>query len=498
MKLNLRTWEKRPFLLIPILLILMLAACGGGGETKNDSEVADTEDNSPTAVPEPTVEPTPTADERLDRGIALLEEGAYAEAVTELEAANLQDPDNVEILANLGGGYLELDRAEESIAVLEQALAIDPEHPLALANLCTVRGLAGDPDVIELCQAALAAAPDSANVHNGLGVAYFNNDQLDLAAEQFLASIEIDPNSANPQNNLGLVYANQGKDDLAVEQYQKALAIDPDYEIAYANLGLLYLNSGDYQQSVENYTSAIELNPNQPGSFRNRGSAYYNLGDVDLALENYEEAARLDPTDIQSVNNLGYINLDLGQQEEGIGYLQTALEIDPTRVYYLLDIALAQTDLGQTEEAIASFTTYLEAAPDADNRAAVEAEIARLTSSNYIEQALANEGETDFTNPASVLLAVFRAAATADYATLPQLCDPQGENDGDTALICEVTAEHELAGDFESFFAKGEIVGDVVIDGEFAEIPFIFGPDNSQEETMRLILRDGQWYLYEF
>ena len=152
-------------------------------------------DTPPTATPEPTVEPTPSAEERLDRGIELFESGDFEAAVAELEAANLQDPDNVEILANLGGGYLELDRAEDSIAVLEQALAIDAEHPLAMSNLCTMRALIGDVDVIDLCQAALAANPNNAGAHNGLGVAYFNTDQLDLAAEQFMAAIEIDPES---------------------------------------------------------------------------------------------------------------------------------------------------------------------------------------------------------------------------------------------------------------------------------------------------------------
>jgi tetratricopeptide (TPR) repeat protein len=500
---NVTLWEKRPFFLISILLILMLAACGGSSEPESPAETANNGDNTPadtppTATPEPTVEPTPSAEERLDRGIELFESGDFEAAVAELEAANLQDPDNVEILANLGGGYLELDRAEDSIAVLEQALAIDAEHPLAMSNLCTMRALIGDVDVIDLCQAALAANPNSAGAHNGLGVAYFNTDQLDLAAEQFMAAIEIDPESANPQNNLGLVYANQGMNDLAIAQYQKAIEIDPDYEIAYSNLGLLYLNSGEMALAIENYTKAIELNPHELTSFRNLAIAYYDTGELALAIENNEAALQINPNDLQTNNNLGYIHAELQQFEEAIPYWQSAYALEPSRTYYLVDIGLAQTELGQLAEAISSFTAYLEAAPNAENSAAVEAEIARLTSLNYIEQAATNEGAVDFTNPASVLTAVFKAAATANYADLPLLCDPLGENDEDTALICEITADHERAADFESFFAKGMISGELVIDGDFAEIPFIFGPDNDQEETMRLILRDGKWHLYDF
>lgn len=501
-------WRKRPFSLILILLIALLVACGGSSEPENISEAPENvventptvlpTDAPPTATPEPTIEPTRTAAERLDLGIELLDAGNFAEAAAELEAAKLQDPNNVEVLANLGGAYLELDQAAKSIAVLEQALTIDPDHSLSMLNMCTIRGLNGDVDVIALCQAALASDPNNAGAHNGLGIAYVNNDQLELAAEQFLAAIEIDPDSANPQNNLGLVYAKQGENDLAIEQYQKAIEIDPSYDIAYGNLGLMYLRLEEFDLAVENYNKAIELNPNDPGSYRNLGLTYLNLGEPALAAENYQEALRLDPTDLQSINNIAYTYSDLGQHEDAIEHWLLGLELDPSRVYYLVDIALAQTELDQLGEAIATFEIYLEAAPNADNREAVEAEIVRLASIYYIEQAIANEGKTDFTNPASVLLAVFNAAAMANYANLPQLCDPLGENDGDTALICEITADHDLVADFKSFFATGTINGELMISGEFAEIPFTFGPENDQEEVMRLILRDGQWYLYDF
>lgn len=103
----------------------------------------------------------------------------------------------------------------------------------------------------------------------------------------------------------------------------------------------------------------------------------------------------------------------------------------------------------------------------------------------------------DFTDPASVLQAVFDSARLSDYSQLAGLCDPQGENDSDTALICEITAGHTNEDDFIEYFGQGHINGEVVINGDRAELPFLFGPDGDQEETMIFILRDGQWYLFE-
>lgn len=500
--------NKNIFGIIALILLLIVTACGGGGEVAvEETAVSPTEPSPPaeastevvpTDEPEPTPIPTPTAEERLDLAISLMDEGAYTEAAAELEAANEQTPNNIDILANLGGAYIEMDRLQEAEAVLSQAYEIDDTASLTLLNLCTVRSLSGQAEVIDLCQAALAANPDNANAHNGLGIAYFNTEQLDLAAEQFMTAIALAPDEPDPQNNLGLVYANQGQADLAIEQYQKAIAADPTYTIAYGNLGLLYQNLEEYELAVESYTTALELNPEDAEYYRGRALAYVNLGDLPLAIEDYETSLEYDPTNMRAINNLAYANAEIGELEKAVEYWQLGIDIDPTRVEYLIDMGLTQTELGDLEGAIVSFNTYLEAAPEAENRAAVEEEIARLTALLDGESTIPNLEAVDFTDPAAVLEAVFVAAQTESYDALPWLCDPLFYNDGDTTLICQMNAEHDNVAEFVSFFANGRISGEVTIDGEFAEIPFVFGPENDREEVMRLILRNDKWYLYEF
>jgi hypothetical protein len=107
-------------------------------------------------------------------------------------------------------------------------------------------------------------------------------------------------------------------------------------------------------------------------------------------------------------------------------------------------------------------------------------------------------GEVDFTDPASVLQAVFAAAQTQDFSALSRLCDPLGDHDGDTQLICEITDDHPDKDAFVSYFAKAKIAGEPIIQGDEAHIPFTFGPNGDEEETMVLIQRDGKWYLLSF
>lgn len=121
-----------------------------------------------------------------------------------------------------------------------------------------------------------------------------------------------------------------------------------------------------------------------------------------------------------------------------------------------------------------------------------------MMSSLAASDAVAAGPGVDMEDPASVLQAVFDAARTEDFSLLGGLCDPLGQNDGDTALICAITADHPDRDSFVAYFAKGTIAAEALIQGDRAEVPFLFGPEGDQEETMVLVQRDGKWYLAEF
>jgi hypothetical protein len=120
--------------------------------------------------------------------------------------------------------------------------------------------------------------------------------------------------------------------------------------------------------------------------------------------------------------------------------------------------------------------------------------------SNTTGSATAAAGDIDLTNPVAVVQAVFAAADTDEFDTLAGLCDPIGENDGDTRDICNLATDEANRGSFVESFATGRITGGVQLseDGSQIEIGILFGPDGQREETMTLINRDGKWYLFSF
>jgi len=91
-----------------------------------------------------------------------------------------------------------------------------------------------------------------------------------------------------------------------------------------------------------------------------------------------------------------------------------------------------------------------------------------------------SESQMDLSTPERTLEAVFEAARTEDFASLAGLCDPLGEF-------------KPFRESFVEYFSKGKINGEALIspDGTTADVPFL-------EETMRLVNRNGNWYLLEY
>ncbi|HHG85591.1 MAG TPA: hypothetical protein ENJ82_12660 [Bacteroidetes bacterium] len=97
--------------------------------------------------------------------------------------------------------------------------------------------------------------------------------------------------------------------------------------------------------------------------------------------------------------------------------------------------------------------------------------------------------------PEGTLLIVFAAAQNGDYESLRNLCDPLHQNDGDTRSICNAG---DKPAEFVAYFSKAELKGKATISGIKAEVPFLFGPNGTQTETMNMVKRGEKWYLISF
>ncbi len=85
---------------------------------------------------------------------------------------------------------------------------------------------------ISLFQKALKSAEEDgeeniAPIYNGLGYAYFAQEQYDLAIRQYKEALKLKPDYVTAFNNLGHAYEKKKLSAQALEMYEEALKLDP-------------------------------------------------------------------------------------------------------------------------------------------------------------------------------------------------------------------------------------------------------------------------------
>nr|WP_315394669.1 tetratricopeptide repeat protein [uncultured Duganella sp.] len=128
-----------------------------------------------------------------------------------------------------------------------QAIALQPEHAGARANLGYVKELRG-----QLLEAefhylhAIALLPDSPQLYLNLGVLLQKARRFDESEAAARMALELAPESPSAWSQLGVALACVKREREAEECYRRALEIDEDYSRAQFNLAYILLRQGRF------------------------------------------------------------------------------------------------------------------------------------------------------------------------------------------------------------------------------------------------------------
>jgi tetratricopeptide (TPR) repeat protein len=124
--------------------------------------------------------------------------------VVELYRKHLKrDPKDVATMAALGNALYRLDRRDEALPVLGQALRLDPGHAGALNTLAVALATRGEyKRAITLLNRARQAHPEHSLTWANLGVTYQAMGNLDKAREAYLEAIRLQPDFSEARARL--------------------------------------------------------------------------------------------------------------------------------------------------------------------------------------------------------------------------------------------------------------------------------------------------------
>jgi hypothetical protein len=100
-------------------------------------------------------------------------------------------------------------------------------------------------------------------------------------------------------------------------------------------------------------------------------------------------------------------------------------------------------------------------------------------------------------SPRGLAMSIFAIAKHGNLEALAGVADPV-EADGDAKQVANVgKASAGEQAEFKSVFGTGSVTGEKT-EGDQAEVEILFGPDGKKKETLKLVKRDGKWYLKDF
>ncbi len=194
--------------------------------------------------------------------MALQRMGHQHKALITYERAFELDPNDPELLINLGLAAWNMKLNDGAHRMFQMYVEACPNSPLGYNNLGSVQSDMGQIDTaIETIRAAIYRMPQEAVLWNSLATVLAENGRVEESLTFYLEAIRLDPNFSRLYHNIGYAWSHLGQLDKALDSYNEALAraVDPAEQM-----------EGKHSRSI---TALIRHGPDQGGLPANTKSA---------------------------------------------------------------------------------------------------------------------------------------------------------------------------------------------------------------------------------
>lgn len=174
---------------------------------------------------------TPWQQSTVERGLALFNQGKYAEALEVLTQAITEDPANIRAWNGRGMVKRRLKDLDGAWDDLTKAIALSPRYVSA---------------------------------HNNRGLVRADRGDFTGAIADYDRAIEFNPKLSTPYNNRGVAKGKLGDYAGAVADYTRAIELAPKDAVPYANRAADRDKTGDVEGARQDVETALALNPTYP------------------------------------------------------------------------------------------------------------------------------------------------------------------------------------------------------------------------------------------
>ncbi|KAK7263223.1 hypothetical protein RJT34_30810 [Clitoria ternatea] len=289
-----------------------------------------------------------SVDFRLSRGIAEVNEGKYAHAISIFDQILKKDPAYPEALIGRGTAYAFQRELDAAIADFTKAIQFNPLACEAWKRRGQARAALGEfVEAIEDLTRALALEPNTADILHERGIVNFKFKEFNAAVEDLSACVKLDKDNSSAYTYLGLALSSIGEYKKAEEAHLKALQLDRNFLEAWAHLTQFYQDLAKPTKAQECLNEVLQIDGRFARAYHLRGLLFHAMGEHRKAIKELTMALNIDGTNIEYWYLRASCYHAVGQYKEAVKDYDAALdlELDSMDKFVLQCLAFYQKEI---------------------------------------------------------------------------------------------------------------------------------------------------------
>ncbi len=232
----------------------------------------------------------------------------------------------------------------------------------------------------DLFRQAISLDPNNKSALIGIGKALQAQSLIAQALEFYLKAAVIDPADADPIYFSGQLYSDIGRPKEATLQFERVLKINPRYPKAHAALGRVALRAGDPKKAIEEAMQERAINPDLSDSFVLGAEAYFMMKQYSNCAGEYQKAVAKKGPNATILVRMARCYRLAGAIDSAQSLLRQATQLESGNPDIYKEQGAIFHIKGMADEALTAYDKYLMLAPNAPDRADVEARIRKVQS----------------------------------------------------------------------------------------------------------------------
>ena len=209
-----------------------------------------------------------------------------------LQAVNA-DERNAKAYHVLGMALERMGHIHKALVTYQKAFDLDPDDPELLINLGLIAwNLKQNDGAARMFAHYIEACPNSPLGYNNLGSILCDMGQPEEAIETLRGAIFRMPEEPILWNSLATVLAEEGRAEESLVFYNEAVRLDPNFARLFHNLGYAYAHLGMLAESLDAYDRALErvVDPSEKlETEHSRAISLIGSGKIEEALREFEK-----------------------------------------------------------------------------------------------------------------------------------------------------------------------------------------------------------------